>query len=72
MRTDLKNPNSFAVLTEDQIKKAKEDAKSIVLPEEKDKKDLINLGFKETFKNLKNSSKKIKFMNLKKLHLRRS
>ncbi len=60
MRTDLKNPNSFAVLTEDQIKKAKEDAKSIVLPEEKDKKDLINLGFKETFKNLKKLIKKDK------------
>ena len=60
MRKDLSNPNSFAVLTEEQFKQAQNAAQNISLPEEKEKKELINLGFKDVFKNLKKLVKKDK------------
>ena len=60
MRKDLNNPNSFAVLTDEQLKQAQNDAQNITLPEENEKKDLINLGFKDVFKNLKKLVKKDK------------
>lgn len=53
MRKDLNNPNSFAVLTDEQLKQAQNDAQNITISEENEKKDLINLGFKDVFKNLK-------------------
>lgn len=58
MRNDLSNPNNFAVLTDEQIKKAKEDAKNIKLEEEDKKKSVINTGFSDTMKNLKKLIKK--------------
>ena len=60
MRKDLNNPNSFAVLTDEQLKQAQNDAQNITIPEENEKKDLINLGFKDVFKNLKKLVKKDK------------
>ena len=60
MRKDLNNPNSFAVLTGEQLKQAQNDAQNITIPEENEKKDLINLGFKDVFKNLKKLVKKDK------------
>lgn len=53
MRKDLSNPNSFAVLTDEQLKQAEKEAQNITIPEENAKNDLINLGFKDVFKNLK-------------------
>lgn len=60
MRKDLNNPNSFAVLTDEQLKQAQNDAQNITIPEENEKKNLINLGFKDVFKNLKKLVKKDK------------
>ena len=60
MRKDLSNPNSFAVLTDEQLKQAQQDAQNITIPEETNKKDLINLGFKDVLKNLKKLIKRDK------------
>lgn len=54
MRKDLKNPAIFAVLTDEQMKKVQEDAKSIEL-EDRDKKRLNQggIGLFDSFKTLK-------------------
>ena len=57
MRTDLKNPAIFAVLTPEQMEKAKNDAKSIQLDEKEKKRFEKNSGMElnpmGTFKTLK-------------------
>lgn len=61
MRKDLKNPNNFAVLSDEQRKKIEEDAKKI--PLDKDMKKLLkndnvpNMGFIETVQTLKKLAK---------------
>lgn len=57
MKTKLQNPANFAVLTEEQIKKAKEEAAKIELTEAEKKTATPQFSFKESVNILKNFNK---------------
>lgn len=57
MKTKLQNPANFAILTDEQIKKAREEASKIELTEEEKKTATPKFSFKESVNILKNFNK---------------